>query len=296
MRAMEKAFLALAVPVLLSGCGGAAERAPHPPTASAGDKKHQLEAAKADCMKQKGFKYVAFVSKQEWPLQDDKRNSGDYSAMRKFREKYGFGVFAMHVYPKEMGNPAVKPDNPEINPNWEIQSSLSKTQMSAYRKASDACTVTAVKQVLGLDVKSDMDYYAQMSKASTRAIESTLNSDPQLVELASAMATCLKGKGYSISDTTPKAMSETGSKQFIDQEDRLGRAQRDDIPDVPPPVKEGEIPMRYAPTLTPEEARPYLSKEIKAALDDLECGKDFYAAYLPKELVIQKQIDEQFGM
>ncbi|RVX45600.1 hypothetical protein EDD27_8412 [Nonomuraea polychroma] len=290
----RRTFLALAAVAVLSGCGGAAESAPPSPTA--GDKKHQLEAAKADCMKQKGFKYVAFVSKQKWALQDDKRDSGDYSVMRKFREKYGFGVFAMHVYPKEFGNPAVKPDNPEINPNWAIQSSLSKTQMSAYRKASDACMAVAVKQVLGLDVKSDMDYYAQLNKASNRAIESTLNSDPRLVELASAMATCLKGKGYSISDTTPKALSERGTKQFADQEDRLGRAQRDDIPDVPPPLKEGEIPMRYSPTLTPEEARPYLAKEIKAALDDLECGKDFYAAYLPKDLAIQKQIYEQFGM
>ena len=68
------------------------------------------------------------------------------------------------------------------------------------------------------------------------------------------------------------------------------------MPDVAPPVKEGELKMTYSPTLTPEEARPYLNKEIKAALDDLECGKDFYPAYLPKEKAVDQQIYEEFGM
>jgi hypothetical protein len=142
----------------LGGCGGATENAPQPAqTAAAKDKKHQLKSVKADCMKQ----------------------------------------FAMHVYPKEMGSPAVKPDNPEINPNWNIQNSLSKAQMTAYRKATDGCMIEAAKKVLGI---------------------------------------------------------------------------------------------------TPEEARPYLNKEIKAALDDLECGKDFYPAFMPKDEAVGQQINEESGM
>ncbi|TMR98686.1 hypothetical protein [Nonomuraea basaltis] len=287
------ALLALAT---LSGCGGVAESAAPSPSA-AKDKKHRLEAAKADCMKQKGFKYVAYVMPQKQESEEERRRaSGDYQAMRKYREKYGFGVFAMHVYPKEMGNPAVKPDNPEINPNWKIQSEFSKTQMEAYRKASDACMAAGVKQVLGLEVKSDMDYYAERNKISNRMLRASLNSDPKLVELATAMATCLKGKGYAIGQTTPTAMSERGPEAFRTEEDKLGREQRDDVPDVAPPLKEDELPMYYAPTLTPEQARPYLTKEIKAALDDLECGKDFYPVYIPRDSAIQKQVDDQFGM
>lgn len=290
--------VAMAALVALGGCGGATENAPQPSqTAAAKDKKHQLESVKADCMKQKGFKYVAYVQPAKQASEDDKaRDAGDYQAMRKYREKYGFGIFAMHVYPKEMGNPAVKPDNPEINPNWAIQSSLSKAQMTAYRKATDGCEVEAAKKILGKTLKSMDDYFVQLNRASEQALARTVDSDPKLIELASAMAGCLKGKGYPIGKTTATAMSSQGRDVFSAQEDKLGRQQHDDVPDVAPPVKEGELKMTYSPTLTPEEARPYLNKEIKAALDDLECGKDFYPAYLPKEKAVDQQIYEEFGM
>ncbi|MEU6711193.1 hypothetical protein ABZ897_06890 [Nonomuraea sp. NPDC046802] len=295
---LPTALLAL---VVLSGCGSAAENAAAPsprggPTV-AKDKKHQFEAVKADCMKQKGFKYVPYVSPEREATDDErKRASGDYQAMRKFREKYGFGVFSRHVYPKEMGNPAVKPDDPEINPNWKIQSDLSEPQMQAYRKAMDACTITAAQQVLGLKVKSQMDYYNEQYRAVKRASAAELDSDPQLVELAAAMATCLKGKGYAISKAVPTAMENRGQEEFLVQEDKLGRQQRDDVPDVAPPAKDDKPPMYYAPTLTPAQARPYLNKEIKAAVDDLDCGKDFYPAYYPKSSAVSRKINEQFGM
>ncbi|MEV4802564.1 hypothetical protein AB0K18_21325 [Nonomuraea sp. NPDC049421] len=287
----------LAALAVLCGCGGAGETAAPSPSAKS-DKKHRIEAAKADCMKQQGFKYVPYVWRPPVPDTDEsrKRAAGDYQAMRKFRAKHGFGVFDLYVYPKELGHPAVKPDDPVINPNMEIQSSLSKAQMGAYRKALDTCMVTAANQVLGLKLKSGTDYYAEQNKVRERALKSDLNSDPELVELAAAMATCLKGKGNAISDTTPLAMARRGQEMFSAQEDRLGRAQRDDVPDVAPPAKEGELPMIYAPTLTPEEARPYLNREIKAALDDLECGRDFYPAYLPRQAAIDEQVNDRFGM
>ncbi|NBE94321.1 hypothetical protein FE391_43785 [Nonomuraea sp. KC401] len=292
-----RTILPLAALAVLCGCGGAAETAAPSPSATS-DKKHRLEAAKADCMKQKGFKYVPFVSRRQKPDTDEsrKRAAGDYQALRKYREKYGFGVFAMYVYPKEMGNPAVKPDNPEINPNWEIQSSLSKAQMGVYHEAQDACMVTAAGQVLGLKLKSGADYYAEQNKIRERELARAVNSDPALVELTGAMATCLKSKGHAISDTTPLAMAKRGPEMFRAQEDKLGREQRDDVPDVAPPAKEGELSMTYAPSLTPVEARPYLNRETKAALDDLECGKDFYPAYLPREQAIDKQVSDRFGM
>ncbi|SEN73269.1 hypothetical protein [Nonomuraea pusilla] len=296
-KTLPTALLALAV---LCGCGGAAETAasPSPGAAAAKDKKHQFESAKADCMKQKGFKYIPYVRPEPKGTDEGRRRmAGDYQAMKKYREKYGFGVFAIHVYPKELGNPQVKPDDPgQVNPNFKIQSSLSKAQSQAFRKAMDSCEVTSANQVFGLQLKPGADYFGEASKASNRAVRTTVNSDPQLVELATAMATCLKGKGYAIADTTPMAMGDRGYKEFSAQEDKLGRAQFDDVPDVAPPPKEDEVPMIYAPTLTPEQAKPYLTKEIKAALDDLECGKDFYPAYLPKETAIRERVDEQYGM
>ncbi|MFF4620671.1 hypothetical protein [Nonomuraea jabiensis] len=285
------ALLALAA---LSGCGGATESAAPSPSSAAEGKEVQLEAAKADCMKQKGFKYVAYVTPHKPGTEDDKsRMRGNYQAMRKYREKYGFGVFAEYIYPDTFNTQA---GSPESNPNGKIQSALSKAQMQAYRKALDACQVSAANKVLGLKLESTDDFNRARFQASVRVRKSTLNSDPELVELATAMATCLKGKGYAVGDTAPVAMSDQGRKTWLLKQDKLGREQMDDVPDVAPPAADDKVPMYYAPTLTPEQAKPYLAKEIRQALDDLECGKDFYLAYLPKELSVQRQVSAQFGM
>ncbi|GAA3684650.1 hypothetical protein GCM10022224_056730 [Nonomuraea antimicrobica] len=287
------AAAALLASAALSGCGNTVESTAAPSPTAAKDKRHQFEAVKADCMKQNGFKYVPFVPEQVHIEADKKRVQGDYQAMLKYRQQYGFGVFAEHVYPEHFN---AKGGGPDGNPNGKIQSTLSKAQMQAYSKALNACQVKGYKQLLGLDVKSENDYYTQFNKASRRAEKAELNSDPELVELATAMATCLKGKGNVISDTTPIAMSGRGFDEFLAQQDKIGREQNPDVPDVAPPKKEGEVMMQYWPTLTPEQAKPYLNKEIKAALDDLECGKAFYPAYLPKSLAVQRKVEEQYGL
>ncbi|MFF4620670.1 hypothetical protein [Nonomuraea jabiensis] len=299
-KTLPTALLALAV---LCGCGGAAETAtetgaaPSPSAATAAkDKKHQLEAAKADCMKQKGFKYVAWV-RPEQPQSDEdrRRDAGDYQAMRKYREKYGFEIFAEFIYPKELNAPAAQMASPNQDPNMKIQEALSEAQLGAYHKAKDACMVTAGKQVLGVTLKSNLDYYNQIALARKRATAAQIDSDPKLVELAGAMATCLKGKGYSVSDATPTALANRGRDVFIDQQDKLGREQDDTVPDVAPPAKKGQGKRIYMPSLTAEQAKPYLAKEIKAALDDLECGKDFYAVFTPRKSAIDAQVRAQFA-
>ncbi|MEU6782430.1 hypothetical protein ABZ912_24795 [Nonomuraea angiospora] len=294
-KTLPTALLALAV---LCGCGGAAETAAAPPSPSAAakDKKHQLEAAKADCMKQKGFKYVGWV-KPEQPQSDEdrRRDAGDYQAMKKYREKYGFEVFAGHVYPKEMNAPEAQMASPNQDPNMKIQQALSEAQLGAYRKAKDACMVTVAKQVLGVTLKSNLDYYNQIALTRRRATASTLDSDPKLVELATAMATCLKGKGYAVSDTTPTALSKRGEEAFLKEQDKIGREQDDTVPNVAPPVKKNGNQPIHMPSLTAEQAKPYLAKEIKAALDDLECGKDFYPVFTPRKSAIDAQVRAQFA-
>ncbi|MGV9379245.1 hypothetical protein ACWDRB_25735 [Nonomuraea sp. NPDC003707] len=296
-KTLPTALLALAV---LCGCGGAAETAAAPPSPSAAaaakDKKHQLEAAKADCMKQKGFKYVAWV-KPEQPQSDEdrRRDAGDYQAMKKYREKYGFGVFAEFVYPKEMNAPAAQRESPNQDPNMKIQEALSEAQLGAYHKAKDACMVTAGKQVLGVTLKSNLDYYNQIALTRKRATAATLDSDPKLVELAGAMATCLKGKGYAVTDTGPTALAKRGQDAFYKEQDKVGREQDDTVPDVAPPAKKGDNQPINMPSLTAEQARPYLAKEIKAALDDLECGKDFYPVFTPRKSAIDTQVRAQFA-
>ncbi|MEV2267643.1 hypothetical protein [Nonomuraea africana] len=280
------ALLAL---TLVAGCGGTAAETAAPSPGGQGVEQRK-EAEMATCMKQKGFKYVAYVRPPvQLSDQRKKASSGDYESMRAERAKHGFGHFSLYVYPKEHPNPMVKPDNPDIDPNWAIQGSLSEEQRKAYQSAKDACYAAALKKVTGKDVKSVIDHYDVAEKARDQALARELDTDPSLAEKAQVMADCLKGKGYRVGKTNPTAIAERGTAEIRAQVVEIGKT--DDIDDSK--LTPGQY---YEPSLTAEEARPYLTKEIKVALDDLECGKDFYAAYLPKQQEIFKRIDAEFGM
>ncbi|MFE3448447.1 hypothetical protein ACFXJ8_05880 [Nonomuraea sp. NPDC059194] len=275
---------------LAAGCGGTpAETATEPSTQAQGVE-HRKEAELATCMKGKGFKYVAFVAKgRKLSEQRKAANSGDHAAMQAERGKYGFGHFSLYVYPKDFDSPMYKPDNPEIDPNWAIQTSLSEQQYKAYNTALDACYASAIKKITGKTVKSSMDYYEQADKTKTQVKARELDGDPALTEKAATMADCLKGKGYRVPKANPTALATRGWEETRAQVEHLGKT--DDVDDSKLP--EGQF---YEPTLTPAQARPYLTKEIKAALDDLECGKDFYAAYLPKEQEIDGKVNDEYGL
>lgn len=241
-----------------------------------------MESVKADCMKQKGFKYVAYVA----PLrindtEDDKRRrSGDYQAMLKFREKRGFGVFDKFVYP-ELDKSSQYP----ASPNDKIMSRLSDDQADAYLNAKDSCFTLAAKQVLGKTVTSEADYLQQMNRRGEQMEAAQLDTDPLLVELAMNTADCLKAKGYPIARPNPTSLPYRGLFAFLKERNAIGRSQQKEPSEL-----------SYKPALTPKEARPYLDREVKAALDDLECGRDFYAAYNPRGVEIDRLLDEEFGM
>ncbi|MEO3874401.1 hypothetical protein ABGB18_36885 [Nonomuraea sp. B12E4] len=264
---------------LLCGCGGATESPRPAPVATAGmDKKHQIEAVKADCMKERGFKYVAWVQPKEKTEEERSRASGNYQAMRKYRQKYGFGIWSIPVYREEMNRLAGVPE-PGSDPNMQVALNLSPTQQEAWTKARDTCTSEAVTQVLGLTVKSHGDLIQQMLAARKRAMTAELDGDPELRELTAAMSDCLRSKGYAVSDTAPTALAGRGGDVFDLQRVEINKKQH----------------VEAFVEFTPQQARPYLNREIKAALDDLECGKDFYAAYMARESAIENRISDQFA-
>ncbi|MFC7587297.1 hypothetical protein ACFQYP_28955 [Nonomuraea antimicrobica] len=245
-------------------------------------------------MKQKGFRYIAFVPPED-PLTDDeaKRRAGDYEALKAQRAKYGFGVFSLYVQPKGPDAPESMP-YPDGDPNGKIRANLSPAQYKSYWKAVSACIVVAAKQVLGKKVTSDTDLWDQRAAASDKATEREIDGDAELVKLASNMATCLTGKGYEVSDTRPVQMAGRGWGAFLDLEDEVGRRQREKDPEMPSPSKKGTV-QKFGAQLTSAQAKPYLDKEIKAALDDLECGKDFYRVYTPKSEAIYQKVAEEYG-
>lgn len=291
---VRPAVLSLALLAVLAACGVPPETRAQTRAAGQRDRVLLREEIRADCMKEKGFKFVAFVSSYINPIRRDSeevraRESGDYLAMRRFREKYGFGVFSLYAYPKEFGNPTVKTDAP-LDPNLSIQGALSRTQREAYRAADDACYRRAIKEITGKDVDSFFDQAEQANALIERRVSLEIDGDPRLVRLGAKMGNCLRGKGYAVDSTEPSALAQRGHNVFHAEENSLGEK-------APDALRPEDMPKDavYAPDLTPDQARPYLAREIRAALDDLECGKRFYPSHEPAYGKIQREVYLEFG-
>jgi hypothetical protein len=283
------AVLALA---LLAACAPAQETRATSRPSGRQEPSHLREVIRAECMKEKGFTYHPFWVFRLPGWEDEEaraRDAGDYLAMRRFREKYGYGIFSIYIYPWEFPNPSMEH---LVNPNNKLRTALSRTQIKAYDAADDACYRQAVKTSAGKDVGSLSDHLGQANAAVDRLAARELDGDPRLARLGTAMAACLARKGYSIGSAKPSSLARLGPDIVHAEEDRLGKK-------VPGALARPVTPPRdatRAPGLSPAEARPYLAAEIRTALDDLECGKHFYAVYEPRYTAIYHRVYLDFGL
>lgn len=294
----------LAVSAVLSllsvtGCAGTAESLTV--VRSSGAREHSIERSLATCMEQNGFRYVpddgSPWQRVDPELNNDRLGRGDYAAMRSYRAKYGHGAFAIYVFPQKFGNPRVKPEHVPISPNGAIRAALSPTQRRAYQEAYDRCYGPAVKQATGKDVASEWDHHRQISALVDRLVAAEIDADPRLVRLAENMADCLRAKGYAVESTLPSALAGRGFARFNAEITEIGRT--DDISDEPLKsfgTDEDGNHRVYQPNLTPLQAGPYLTREIGDALDDLECGREFYPVYKTRYTDIQRRAHEEFGL
>ncbi|MEU7893765.1 hypothetical protein AB0B45_12960 [Nonomuraea sp. NPDC049152] len=275
MRAFVAAALALAV---LTGC---ATQAPEPVASSATgagkdakETKWKLERAKADCMKQKGFKYIPFIMSEPKETEAQKKMAhGDYAAAKEFRTKYGYQAFARYIYPHDSASGALVPEDFGEDPNAKVR--MNEAQFRAFETAKQACSTKAFKVVLNKDVSSIMDVANLQRDLSDRLTARRLDGDSELVRLAVTFGDCLKAKGYAVTSLKPSDLAKRGEKAMFAELDKLG----DDS--------------HGFPELTAEQARPHFAKEVKDALDDLECGKEFYARYSPISTAIRQEAEEQ---
>jgi hypothetical protein len=279
---------------MLAACGTSTTGAAAPSaSASAQNKTAAMEAIKADCMKSRGFKYIPYMPPEEKKTaMQVKLDSGDYAAMKADRQKYGFGIFAEYVYPGKVGVSAVEAEMAK-DPNTKIRDELSRAQREQHDKAYNACFSLAVKKVLGKTVTQRMDYIIEYGKAKTAAVTREIDGDPELVRLAGSMADCLKSKGYGVKDAKPSEIPMNGHFHTRGELARIGRAlgEKDSLGSASAPDG-GTYPI---PSLTVEQARPHLAKEVKEALVDLDCGKDFYGAYTPKMTAITAHLEAEFA-
>ncbi|MGA5299926.1 hypothetical protein ACPCHT_08360 [Nucisporomicrobium flavum] len=265
-----------ATPGAVGATGAAAEGAA---------KLQEVENRTADCMKKKGFRYVAYVE----PAASDARGrfAGPQSVVespndvRAFRAKYGFGVLAKLVYPND---PVLTPPTGH-NPNTPIRDALDPARQKAWDEALNGsgefpkvgsdrkkstwkpgCAAQASTEVLG-DAQQD----EAASKEGQRAYEA-FQTDPQVVAAAQEYADCLREQGYKVTTTRPGEIEAAMSEAAID-----GRLPAQTGPDG------GKVPVGGAVTaavagdkkLSPDEAKAGLQVEIKAALADLDCRTDY---------------------
>ncbi|WP_327089402.1 hypothetical protein OIE66_01900 [Nonomuraea sp. NBC_01738] len=283
--------LALSALFLLAACSATTGGGPDPtasPQAQPTDPdahERDRQNAIAGCMKQRGFKYVAFVPKRPAETEDDrKRKAGDFAASKRWTEKYGFMAFVGLVYPKDpVANPVSAYDT---NPNDKITMSLTPKQSNAYFKAHEECYTEAVKKLTGKTVKGFVDFFEQFNKAREAIVTRALDGDPKLVELAQKYGDCLKSNGIKVTSTKPSDISGAAARIWFDQLYAIGRKQN-------PKGKPGD---NYMPTMKPQAAKPYYDKEVKAALIDLNCGRDFAAAYDPRSSELTSKLAAEWGM
>jgi hypothetical protein len=264
--------------LVLAGCGsqgGTPAAAGNVPTGSepagdqaqlakqAQDKRSRAENMIADCMKQQGFTYVPYApATSASPSSPSIRGQNPalvpYEDLNAFRQKYGFGVYAADVYPQD---PAVasRQATAQSNPNEAIKTGLDPARREAYSKAlygegkgNGGCANDSMKAVFG-DTPAD----DAAKQAEARQAQLAFESDPGVLQAAHAYASCLNGQGHKVSSTKPGTIEESLRQALITAR---GQGQG---------------------SLTGDAARTALDNEIRQAMDDLECGKDYFVAAKP---------------
>jgi hypothetical protein len=297
--AVAIASASLVVP-MVAGCGPEGTKPNGSPKAggastgaagSAGESKKQQsidmrrreENMIAACMKKSGFTYVPYVPQSM--LNPPAPEPTDYASLKAFRGKYGFGdLYAPLVYP---GDPNIAPPPEEPDPNDAIFDGLDPVQQKAYLKALNddyqdksgplkligGCIAEAVKAVDQRAWKGakyrfdhlgghDPDVNSPEFKEKCEATPACKNYDAdeaRLKPLRDAYGSCLKRQGYP-DDGNVYELDQTARRTLIARYDKL-----DKDPDL------------FRTKIDPVTARVELRKEIKVALEDLECGKDYIA-------------------
>ncbi|MET7493618.1 hypothetical protein [Streptomyces sp900116325] len=294
-RTVRKLAVAVSLLPLLAACG--TEAASHSagdgkaPAGSAGQldvpanagadlkKQYLMENAIASCMKKQGFAYTPDPPMD--PASSWAHDGADYELTKKFRQKYGFGYSAAVVYPDDPQVPGSKAaTKPSVNA--EYVATLTPAQKTAYDKALggppdpkvgekdwSGCMGTADKKAYG---SASAQERSATAASRNQANAQALNGDQKLVGLAQSYASCLKRDGIPVTTTQPTSIGEMVKLQAAMSAPVGARGSG--------AAAEGtsEEPV------SKEEALPLLTKEIDLAMKDLECGKDFRAAYFPKFL------------
>ncbi|MFF3468058.1 hypothetical protein ACWCQN_45235 [Streptomyces sp. NPDC001984] len=245
-------------------------------------KQYLFENAIASCMKKQGFIYTAVAP--EDPVASWATDGADYKLTKKYRQKYGFGIYSGIVYPNDPQAPGSKASREDSTdtPNADYVATLTSEQKAAYDKALGVAGAEAKasgEEPAGCMKSANEEVYGSVSDqersvttaARNQANAQALNGDPKLIDLAQSFASCLKEHGIPVTTTQPTSIGDMV---------RL-RAGMTASPGAGRPAAVNPDGTQVKP-MSKDEALPLLTKDIGLAMQDLECGKDFRAAYFPK--------------
>ncbi|MFF4761278.1 hypothetical protein [Streptomyces sp. NPDC001292] len=223
-------------------------------------KKYIEENTIAACMRAEGFTYTPHVAPEDSGAANPV-DGEDYASAKKYRQKYGYGLWARVVY---RNDPKLNDAGPP-NPDSAYLHALPMSQQLAWKAAlagetgNGGCSKKGREKAYGPDKsKAEVEKQAAEERERYLANQQALNGDSQLVALAQSYASCLTKEGINVTTTQPTSIGEMVKFQVGNQQpanpESVGAAQ----------------------------ARTKLNQEIGLALKDLACGKDFRAAYFPK--------------
>ncbi|NUR63437.1 MAG: hypothetical protein HOV87_32975 [Catenulispora sp.] len=237
-------------------------------------KQYAAENLIAICMRSKGFAYQAWMPAV---VNSPSSDEADYDTARAVRSKYGFGAYAQFVYPNDPNVPG-HVDMPR-DPNTAVRGALDAAQQKLWdvtlqgdaaaaktingKVDPNSCTGQARAKIYpDQPDEAAASSIAKADKERSSQHRQNLNGDPALVALAQSYASCLRGKGITVSSTQVTEIRNAVRFQYFSEAAR--RAQS------------------VGGHLDVATATPLLTAEIQTSLADLDCGRDFRAAYLPK--------------
>ncbi|CAL9665686.1 hypothetical protein SUDANB15_07187 [Streptomyces sp. enrichment culture] len=184
-----------------------------------------MENAIAACMKKQGSAYAPVAP--EDPAASWTTYGADYALTKKYRQKYGFGIYAGIVYPDDAGASGSAADRQDSDrtPSADYVDTLTPEQKTAYSEALGAFPdpKAGEKNWTGCQGEADKEVYGSAS-AQERSIEAAnrdqanaqaLNGDPELVALVQSYASCLRKEGISVTTTQPTGVGETVRLQAL---------------------------------------------------------------------------------
>ncbi|MFC9243945.1 hypothetical protein ACFT7S_07830 [Streptomyces sp. NPDC057136] len=237
-------------------------------------KEYLMQNAIAACMKKKGFTYTPHVDSAGSGEQDEAISGADYALAKEYRKKYGFGLYAGAVYPDDPKAPNSKASQKDQeSPNSRYVAQLTPAQQKAYTQAMGQYAIDGANSGLTAGCMKDAQakVYGSAKSAAEQQKEDAaeaeknrqaglaLNGDAELVRLAQSYASCLRKEGITVTTTQPTGIAD---------DVLFGQSSK--------------MPQQGTADMTKSKALPLLTNEISVALKDLECGKDFRAAYFPK--------------